>query len=265
MKQTVHFTENRLLRATNPVKLHLIGGGGTGSRVLTALAQLNHAMAALGHPGLEVTLWDGDTVTEANRGRQLFAQSEVGLPKAVALIQRTNRFFGTAWKARDHRFDGQAHAEIGDIYLSCVDNVDTRFALAQWLGQLEIQRHEQECPAYWMDFGNGRKSGQVILATIGDIPQPQSEKFTTVSQMPFVTEAYGELLRQSEDEDQAPSCSLEEALQQQDLFINGALAQLGASLLWDLFRNGMTHYSGFFLNLGDFRAQPVPLRPVTVT
>lgn len=263
MKQTVHFSENRLLRATNPIKLHLIGGGGTGSRVLTALAQLNHAMTALGHPGLEVTLWDGDTVTEANRGRQLFAQSEVGLSKAAALVQRTNRFFGTAWKARDQRFDGDAHASIGDIYLSCVDNVATRFELAQWLHQLEIADYEQQHPAYWMDFGNGRKSGQVILSTIGDIPQPDSEKFITVSNMPFVTTAYGELLRQSEAGDDAPSCSLAEALRHQDLFINGALAQLGASLLWDLFRNGMTHYSGFFLNLGDFRAQPVPLRPVT--
>lgn len=129
--------------------------------------------------------------------------------------------------------------------------------------QLEIPRYEQQRPAYWMDFGNGRKSGQVILATIGDIPQPQSERFATVSQMPFVTEAYGELLQQSEVGDNAPSCSLEEALQQQDLFINGALAQLGASLLWDLFCKGMTKYSGFFLNLEDFRSQPVPLRTVT--
>ncbi|HUH25679.1 MAG TPA: hypothetical protein VLY87_03570, partial [Flavobacterium sp.] len=69
----------------------------------------------------------------------------------------------------------------------------------------------------------------------------------------------GELLKQSEQQDDTPSCSLAEALEKQDLFINSSLTQMGCSLLWSLFRNGMTEYRGFFLNLKDFRLQPIPV------
>ncbi|WP_251029754.1 MULTISPECIES: hypothetical protein [unclassified Pedobacter] len=104
---------------------------------------------------------------------------------------------------------------------------------------------------------NAKFTGQVILQTIGEIKQPNSNKYETVAKLPFVTEEFGELLKQSESEDDTPSCSLAEALQKQDLFINSALAQMGCSLLWNLFRNGMTENRGFFLNLKDFRSQPI--------
>lgn len=107
-----------------------------------------------------------------------------------------------------------------------------------------------------MDFGNGRDTGQVILSTIGRIKQPTSEKFETVESLPFITEEFEKLLRQSET-DELPSCSLAEALERQDLFINSTLAQTGCSMLWQLFRTGMTTQRGCFLNLGQFRASPL--------
>jgi hypothetical protein len=70
---------------------------------------------------------------------------------------------------------------------------------------------------------------------------------------------FGELLKISEAEDNTPSCSLAEALEKQDLFINSTLAQMGSSLLWSLFRNGMTENRGFFLNLKEFKTQPIKL------
>ena len=82
-KQKIHFTDNYLLNPTNPVKVNLIGAGGTGSQVLTALARMNHALTELGHAGLHITLWDDDIVTEANLGRQLFADCELGLFKVL--------------------------------------------------------------------------------------------------------------------------------------------------------------------------------------
>ena len=98
-KERVHFTDTALLNATNPIKVHLIGAGGTGSQVATALARINHALVALGHAGLSVTLWDNDLVTPANLGRQLFSACELGMYKSTALISRINRFFGTDWRA----------------------------------------------------------------------------------------------------------------------------------------------------------------------
>jgi PRTRC genetic system ThiF family protein len=70
------------------VTVDLIGCGGNGSQMLTGLARLDRALRALGHPGLVVTAWDPDTVSEANVGRQLFSPSDVGLNKATVLVHR---------------------------------------------------------------------------------------------------------------------------------------------------------------------------------
>jgi len=107
-----------------------------------------------------------------------------------------------------------------------------------------------------MDMGNAQKRGQVILSTIGAIQQPESKIYRTVNYLPAVTEEFREQLEVQSDSNE-PSCSLAEALEKQDLFINPALADLGGSLLWNLFRNGMTAYRGFFLNLADFRSVPI--------
>lgn len=263
MRTKVHFVDNYLLNPTNPILVNLIGAGGTGSQVLTALARMNHALTELNHAGLSVRLWDDDVITEANLGRQLFAESELGLHKSVALINRTNRFFGTDWKAEIQKFEKDYLNNLPEnanatIYISCVDNVQSRFEIAEMLNELKIDKgYYRNQSKYWMDFGNSRFTGQVLLSTIGNIRQPNSEKYETVESLPFVTEEFGELLKQSETEDDTPSCSLAEALEKQDLFINSTLAQMGSSLLWNLFRNGLTENRGFFLNLKEFRTQPI--------
>src|SRR5688572_1782483 len=104
-KTKVHFIDNCLINPTNPVLINLIGAGGTGSQVLTALARINQSLTSLQHPGLIVRVYDNDEITEANLGRQLFGASEIGLNKAVALINRLNRFFGTNWKAVPYQFN----------------------------------------------------------------------------------------------------------------------------------------------------------------
>ena len=265
IKAKVHFTDNTLINPTNPVTVNLIGAGGTGSQVLTALARMNHALTELNHAGLSVRLWDDDIITEANLGRQLFAECELGLHKSVALINRTNQFFGTNWKAETQKFEkdglGRLQSNMkSEIYISCVDSVKSRFDIAEILNELKIDKsyYRNQCK-YWMDFGNSQFTGQVLLSTIGNIKQPNSEKYETVGNLPFITEEFGELLKISELEDDTPSCSLAEALEKQDLFINSTLAQMGSSLLWNLFRNGLTENRGFFLNLKNFTAKPIKL------
>ena len=265
VKTKVHFTENSLINPTNPVTVNLIGAGGTGSQVLTALARMNHALTELNHAGLSVRLWDDDVITEANLGRQLFAESELGFYKSVALINRVNRFFGANWKAETQKFEkddlGKLQSNMkSEIYISCVDSVKSRFDIAEILNELKIDKsyYRNQCK-YWIDFGNSQFTGQVLLSTIGNIKQPNSEKYETVENLPFITEEFGELLKISEAEDDTPSCSLAEALEKQDLFINSTLAQMGSSLLWSLFRNGLIENRGFFLNLINFQSQPIKL------
>ena len=265
VKTKVHFTDNALINPTNPVTVNLIGAGGTGSQVLTALARMNHALTELNHAGLSVRLWDDDVIAESNLGRQLFAESELGLYKSVTLINRANRFFGTNWKAETQKFErdylGKIQSNmITEIYISCVDSVKSRFDIAEILNELKIDKgyYRNQCK-YWIDFGNSQFTGQVILSTIGNIRQPNSDKYETVENLPFITEEFGELLKISEAEDNTPSCSLAEALEKQDLFINSTLAQMGSSLLWNLFRNGLIENRGFFLNLKNFHSKPIKL------
>ncbi|HTO16534.1 MAG TPA: PRTRC system ThiF family protein [Edaphocola sp.] len=258
----VHFTDNYLLNPTNPIAVNLIGSGGTGSKVLTALMEMNHSLIALGHAGLQIRLWDDDIITDANLGRQRFAECETGLYKSVALINRVNRFSGTHWKAETVKFEKDGLGKLPEhaqatIYMTCVDKVQARFGVAEILKEISNRRNYRDTPKYWLDFGNSQYTGQVLLSTIGAIKQPDSEKYETVASLPFVTDEFGELLKQSEQEDDTPSCSLAEALEKQDLFINSSITQMGSSLLWSLFRNGMTEYRGFFHNLKDFTTHPI--------
>ncbi|UKB78570.1 PRTRC system ThiF family protein [Chryseobacterium sp. MEBOG07] len=261
-KTKVHFTDHYLINPTNPIEINLFGAGGTGSKVLTGLMEMNHSLIELGHAGLFVRLWDDDIVTQANLGRQRFAECEMDLYKSVALINRANRFSGTNWKAETAKFERTPLGKLPEhasatIFISCVDNVNSRFEIAGMLGELSSGRFYHNKPKYWIDYGNSKHTGQVILSTIGNIKQPNSEKYETVANLPYITEEFGEVLRASETEDDTPSCSLAEALAKQDLFINATLAQMGLSLLWSLFRNGLTENRGFFLNLKEFRSQPL--------
>jgi len=263
-KPKVHFTDNDLINATNPITVNVIGAGGTGSKVLTGLMEMNHNLNALGHAGLQVCLWDDDTVTEANIGRQRFAESEIGLKKSAALINRVNRWSGTRWKAKTQKFGRDQQNRLPEharasIYISCVDSAKARFEIAEILAKLQKANFRGSESRYWIDFGNSRNTGQVVLSTVGAIAQPKSKKFRVIDKLPFITDEFGDLLKQADDQDDTPSCSVAEALQKQDLFINGALAQLGCSLLWSLFHEGMTEVRGFFLNLKTFRSQPIPI------
>lgn len=261
--EAIHITDNYLINPTNPVTVNLIGAGGTGSNMVMALAKMNHALIALGHPGLYVYLYDDDRVSEANLGRQLFAEAELGLFKSAVLVNRVNRFFGTNWKAVTSKFEaGQLdhfpNEGKANLFISCVDNVRARLGIAEVLRELgEARSYERNKLLYWMDLGNSRQTGQAVLSTVTPIEQPLSEKYKTVASLPKVTDEFRLLLEESDKNDDTPSCSVAEALAKQDLFINPALSNLGASLLWQLFREGMLFNRGFFLNLNDFRAQPL--------
>jgi PRTRC genetic system ThiF family protein len=259
----IHITDNYLINPTNPITVNLIGCGGTGSQMLTNLARMNQAMIALNHPGLLVFAYDDDTVSEANLGRQLFAEAEIGLHKSAVLINRINRFFGTNWKAITHRYDAdyvetQSNDGKANLFVTCVDNAVSRFEIATILEDFTgYHNYERNRPLYWMDLGNSKDTGQVILSTIGNHKQPDSKKYEPVGNLPFVTETFKELLKTADATDNTPSCSLAEALTKQDLFINSTLANMGSSLLWQLFKEGLLFNRGFFMNLHDFRTQPL--------
>lgn len=239
---------------SQPVRVALIGVGGTGSQLVTGLARLHIAMRSLGHPyGLEVCAWDGDNVSAANIGRQLFSPGDIGRNKAVVLINRVNAYFGLHWAARPETFDLRSHDRTPNVVITCVDTAAARRSISE--RTLEIVKRKGGAPL-WLDCGNSQRSGQVMLGAFGGNAEGlggNAEGF------PMMRQLLPEIFDASIPEDDKPSCSLAEALQSQDLFINQAVATQALHLLWTLIRQGETSICGYWINLEEGRVVPVPV------
>jgi PRTRC genetic system ThiF family protein len=220
------------------VTVLVVGCGGTGSAVVSALPYLHQALLAYGHPaGLKVTVMDGDVVSPTNCIRQPFARSDIGLSKVIVLVNRLNIFWGLDWQAvPDHVTENQPirHA---DIVIGCVD---TRAARAV----IDRQTTGNSATHYAIDVGNGESSGQFILGEpLNTINRRSRNRLRTA------TELFPELRDASLDDDGQPSCSALESLERQHVYINQALAYHALALLSRLFRYGAINYHGGFLNL----------------
>jgi len=250
-----HQTHPDLL--SDRVRIVLAGVGGNGSQMLSGLARLDCAIRALGHPGLDVIACDPDDVSTANLGRQLFAPADVGRNKAAVLVTRTNAWFGTRWEADPHPFGygprGRGLAADAQIIISCVDSARARVQVGQ-----EIESWYRK-PFYWLDLGNRAADGQVVLG----IPPWSGEHAAYEYRLPTVLELFPEIESTPAkfDADRGPSCSLAEALERQELFVNQAVVTPALQLLWAIFRYGRTSWCGAFVNLASGRVMPLPVDP----
>ncbi|UOE47889.1 PRTRC system ThiF family protein [Mucilaginibacter sp. SMC90] len=262
-KIPVHIVDKELLQPRNPVTVNLIGAGGTGSHVLTALARLNFMLNELGHPGLSVRVFDDDLIERNNRLRMLFSSEETGFYKSVILINRINLAFGTNWKAVTERFTHdtvktEPGIAMATVTITCVDSAEARFQVAHILKNArEKSAYVRNCPKYWLDFGNSSSSGQVIMGTVGEIVQPESKKFAPRNTLQMVTDEFPDLLKAGEQQDRKHNCSTAGALEEQDLFINAGIAYPGVEILKKMFREGMLFERGFFYNLKEYKMQPL--------
>ena len=255
-KPHVHFVAPYFLNPVHRISIALVGVGGSGCQMLSALARIDHALWALGHQGLYVTAYDPDEVTDPNIGRQLFSESELGMNKAQAFITRINRFYGLDWKAVPKKF--VPGSQLPNIVITCVDNVEARIAIGEEFAKQRLSKRSPEHrPYYWLDLGNGQRTGQAVLGS-AKIKQPKSDKFIPCDTLPMVTEEFD--LSQVDEKDSGPSCSMAEALEKQDLFVNSALVQMAGSLLWSLFRDVVISNRGFYLNLDSFKANAIPVK-----
>ena len=258
---------------TERVRVVLVGAGGNGSQMLTGLARLHLALKALGHPGgLSVRVYDPDIVSSANVGRQLFSPADIGHPKAVCLVHRLNCYYGLNWEAVVERFgeaDRAGFPGAADILITCVDSAASRREIYGGLRKRMAVK-----PVYWLDLGNRQNDGQVILGQVrraceeGKVGVTSSsaalkgkgkQEMRPLPCLPNVMDIYPDLLNESLPEDDRPSCSLAEALEQQDLFVNQAVVTWGLHLLWSLFRDGAIEHHGYLINLRDGVSRPIPV------
>ena len=259
MMKTVHFVPGYFLDPVHRISVILVGAGGNGSQMLSSLARMDHALRQLRHPGLAVRVYDPDVVEAPNVGRQLFTAGDLGRNKAECLVSRFNRMYGTDWEAEPEAYRCKCTA---NIIITCVDSVKCRKEVGAFLSR--VRRNQSKSGRtlnehswfYWLDLGNGQRTGQAILGS-ACIPQPDSSEYRTVETLPLMTEQFD--LSRVRDADSGPSCSLAEALTKQDLFINSALSQISASLLWSVLTDAAIDARGFFINLDTYRVSPMPL------
>lgn len=261
MQNVRHYTPSYFRTPTHPITVNLIGCGGTGSNVLRELAKLHMTLWALEHPGLKVTVFDPDIVEDPNIGRQVFYPSDVGQYKANVLVTRVNKAYGLDWEAvptmfTENTLKPEDHA---NLTISCVDTVKARESIKKAIAGQKIKKHGRADTNayYWLDFGNSKNSGQVVLGTINKIKQPKS-KHQTADQLTDVLTMFP-MMKDSEDLDDSPSCSSAEALRKQDLFINSFLTVFGMELIWSLFKNPYIENQGAFANIGTLRSSPIKI------
>ncbi len=243
-------SERHYLPATfdnRAIRILLVGCGGNGAQMLMGLASLDTALRAISSRSLDVTVVDDDIVSEANLGRQPFYRCDLGNSKARTLTERINLAHGLAWQAIHGRAPGAVSVEGADILITCVDTASARRALGEALDLAKT------IPTYWMDLGNRASDGQYLIGC----PSRGADKVR--QRLPTVLEHFPELADERAPEDDAPSCSVAEALERQSLFVNRVVASHALALLFDLLGRGSIGHAGAFLNLASGQAAPIPL------
>jgi PRTRC genetic system ThiF family protein len=246
-----HLLPPDLLRP-RPVRVLVVGAGGTGSAIVMGLPYLDQAMRVWGHPhGLDVSMMDADIVSATNCVRQPFAASDIGQNKATVLINRINLFWGTAWSAVPNHFHQDSldrYEKTPDIVIGCVDSRAARNLIERSLTR------QRSSTCYWLDLGNNAASGQFVLGQpLNGRNRKKTERLRTVSEL------YPEISDDTAGEDSLPSCSAVEALDRQEPFINQTLAASALAMLAQLFHYGkLTHHGAFFnARTGQMTALPI--------
>jgi PRTRC genetic system ThiF family protein len=152
----------------------LVGCGGTGGFLAEALCRLLIGRNA------QLYLVDPDRVEPHNVARQAFDRADVGRFKAQVLAERLARRFGReigySVLPYDHMVQsavfGAGHS-CRELLVGCVDNAAARRMIAATLGERHWGNgYGPPVPrTWWLDCGNGRDSGQVLL---GNASRPEA-------------------------------------------------------------------------------------------
>jgi PRTRC genetic system ThiF family protein len=117
-------------------------------------------------------------------------------------------------------------------------------------GQFIGGDHHRDQNLYWLDCGNSKDTGQIILSTKFKAKDPKKVLLSPSALYPGIFRG---------KEDKAPSCSVAEALAQQDLFINPTIALVGSQLLYRLLTESRIDHQGMFVNLKTMAIRKVPI------
>ena len=169
----------------NTLRFIVVGAGGTGSFVVPAVARLIYELKQQQNKSAEMLIVDPDVVENGNIPRSNFCFAEVGRYKAQTLAERVATAWGIETSFSCERFDPEKHlkASNGDyrsltIIVGCVDNYMARREMHRALD--EFRSYGDASRVWWIDGGNGKASGQVLLGSTTKPLKPE-QYFTGTS------------------------------------------------------------------------------------
>lgn len=169
----------------NTLRFIVVGAGGTGSFVVPAIARLIYELKQQQNKSAEILIVDPDVVENGNIPRSNFCFAEVGRYKAQTLAERVSTAWGIETSFSCERFDADKHLKSSNsdyrnltIIVGCVDNHLARGEMHRALE--EFRSYGDTSRLWWIDGGNGRTSGQVLLGSTTKPLKPE-QYFTGTS------------------------------------------------------------------------------------
>jgi PRTRC genetic system ThiF family protein len=239
------------------IELWLIGCGGTGSWLAPSIVRLGRVLASKGKK-VKIYFVDPDYVEEVNVLRQCFCDAEIELNKAKTLALR----YAIAWKMEvgaiaqpfDPNWVTPSYNTLA-LVVGCVDNAIARQSIAQ---VLENNRHQLAPHTWYLDCGNSRRSGQVLIGSHLST-KPADYQFNTLGcfRLPAPTVQQPELLVPQPEEMQNNTLSCEQLalLNSQSLSINQRVAAEAFDYLLQLTTKKLRRFATYFdLESGSARS-----------
>jgi len=126
-----------------------------------------------------------------------------------------------------------------------------------WFNALKTDDYfDYKKPFYWLDTGNSRKTGQLLLGS-KRIEQPSSNIYKTCDKLKTIVERFGDIVEHDTKEQQGDSCSYRIKLSEQSLFINDLVSVLAGDLLLELLIDININKQGAFVNMESFKVNPI--------
>lgn len=153
--------------AHQEVRLVMVGCGGTGSWLAPSIARIARV---LNESGIETSALfvDPDHIENKNIPRQNFCDAELGHPKAQTLAARYSLAWGVEIDAVTDHFKAEMIGSRWNrltVVIGCVDNAAARQEIAK---TLKANAVDSPPHIWWLDCGNQRESGQVLLGSTND-------------------------------------------------------------------------------------------------
>jgi PRTRC genetic system ThiF family protein len=244
----------------NTVKIFIIGAGGTGSFAAMNLARLAFELRRTGC-AVEITIIDPDRVESANIPRSNFCAAEIGRFKAQTISERITLAWGLEIGYSNEKLDYEKHIKPNSngfkeltILVGCVDNHLARREIHRSLEESSRYNSNSAPEVWWIDGGNGKSSGQVLIgsATKKDAPENHFTSATICRKLPAPSVIHPELLENQElpqirVNTQRLSCPELIRIGEQSLNINQRVAVEIAEMLAEfLLTNSLRRFATYF-------------------